>query len=750
MGERIPIALEFSSSSPNKHKLNAANYDRSGRLPTEEFVVERDDVVDPYQDYFNIGVLGELAGGIRINPILEWKPYRIDLCLNDWFRFDHPGLYRLYLKSHRLTRQRAPDEAGDRTVHFAAVSNVLEIEILPRDPQWEDAKLAEIKATLRQPAPELPKPGGPPVPYDPRLVETLRLAQQELRILATPGAVRFALESAQRSGLSADPLILIGARDRADATAAFEHYLTDPQVGFHEADIRLRALFTLLAAKDAPKPLQLSPWAIPNDAAMQEIRATLLARQTGFQVIVREEAERLIPAVKRKDSASRKVSSEAIAAVARDAAQAAGLIPPEDYGLSRGQLIAQFLQFPSSQQDELLAKKWDLVRGPEMIPVLLNMLKKAEPSRLPQSMLSLQVWGLETGTAQAAMRRLSELSPQAASSFLRKDIASGNPHFAGFAVRMFPAQDIPEADTALAAKLKTDFAIALPLAAKFGTARLANQMRELQEEHMRSCADASAFIAYFVRTMPADGPGNGMDVLQRAMANREPRSCYRVMLLEQVAQIVWNPTIETEAIGLLNDPDIDMVSTAARVLAQHGSASVEPFLWKRLGRWSEKWKDRVAELEGNPITETGPAKERQLGSELSNAITSATSWMIDDPRRERLLSLCIDDSCRQQWGHDLFKGPFRVEASSGGEMFPPAFQVEGFTARTLEGLEAKLQQFPANATFCWGPETPNPFDAFSDGQRQQMFEEFAAFLSKRSMRIEPFSSEKCRQRAAAR
>src|ERR1700681_2445053 len=46
MGERIPINLEFSSSSPEKYKLNGATYDRSGRLPTEEFVLDREDVTD--------------------------------------------------------------------------------------------------------------------------------------------------------------------------------------------------------------------------------------------------------------------------------------------------------------------------------------------------------------------------------------------------------------------------------------------------------------------------------------------------------------------------------------------------------------------------------------------------------------------------------------------------------------------------------------------------------------------------------
>src|ERR1035438_10344182 len=55
-GERIPLTLEFSSTAPDKYRLNAATYDRSGRLPTEAFVLDRDDVADPLIDYFGSGV----------------------------------------------------------------------------------------------------------------------------------------------------------------------------------------------------------------------------------------------------------------------------------------------------------------------------------------------------------------------------------------------------------------------------------------------------------------------------------------------------------------------------------------------------------------------------------------------------------------------------------------------------------------------------------------------------------------------
>jgi hypothetical protein len=298
LGERIPLTLEFSSDSLDKYKLNGATYDRSGRLPTEEFVVEQGDVVDPYLDHLGTAVLGGLAGGLRTYPVLQSKPYKIELDLNDWFRFDRPGHYRLYLKSHRLTRERASGESGDRTVQFAAVSNIIDVEIQSEDPAWNLAKLSEIKAVLDQLEPEQPKPGGPPVTHNP-IIEKIILARRELRYMGTPDAVQLSFEVARKSAGGLDVLLLVAARDRRQMVAAFDRYLADPQVGIQEWDIQVRALFTLLQ-KDAPKPLPVFMWQQPDD--LKQFWSTVEVRQKRFEQIVREEAIRLIPVAAGKDA----------------------------------------------------------------------------------------------------------------------------------------------------------------------------------------------------------------------------------------------------------------------------------------------------------------------------------------------------------------------------------------------------------------------------------------------------------------
>jgi hypothetical protein len=230
LGERIPLTLSFSSDTPEKYKLNGATYDRSGRLPTEEFVLDRDDVADPSEEYFGTGVMSWLGGGLRTSPVLEAKPSTIEVDLNDWFRFDRAGRYRLYLKSHRLQRAAAPGESRERTIQFAPVSNTIELELI-EDATWHITKLAGIRGILEQPEPARRRPGGPPVPYDP-LEEKITLAQRELRFLATPEAVELAFEYAHRTGNSPEHLLLVGARNRSHMLSAFDRYLCGSQRWF--------------------------------------------------------------------------------------------------------------------------------------------------------------------------------------------------------------------------------------------------------------------------------------------------------------------------------------------------------------------------------------------------------------------------------------------------------------------------------------------------------------------------------------
>lgn len=692
-GERIPLALTFWSDSPAKYKLDAGTDDRSGRLASEQFILDRDDVADPYRDYFASGVMYSMMGGLRSFPVLAKEPVTIELNLNEWFRFDRPGTYHLYLKSKRLTRERALGESGERTVSFAAVSNMLEIVIAPDDPDWAAAKLREIEAVLAQPEPEWGKPGVPR-PRDP-LDDLLPKAREELRYLGTPGAVALAFRDARKPGRSLDHWVLLAARNREQMIAAYDEYLADPGTAIQSRDIRLRALFRYLRNE------------------------TPSAEHERFAEDVHAEAVRLIPAAKVKSEAVRKISADAIASYAPGEAKAAGIVPPDDYGLSRAELIQQFLTFSEEQQGELLGKKWDLIRGTEIIPALQEVVRRAKPAELSAPAMPLQVWGVGGGLSETALRRLQELSPEAALRIVAADLQSGEPKFARFAVREVAARELPEAQAFLAQALAKHQFRLLPLVAKFGGTTLADAMRTTYLSKSWPCAEEDAFIAYFVRNLPDSGPASAQEFLQRSLANRAGRGCHH-FLFGAVAAMVWKPVLERQAIESLNDPDPETVISAAGALGGHGSKAAEAPLWKRLEAWSERWRGRTAEFEVHPITGGIPPWESRVGPALRSALAYAKSWVLDEPRRQRLLGLCIDADCREEWQRPLSSVERRIDVSNGGAIFPAAFRVDGYSAPSLAELREKLSQYPRGTAFCWCPQVSSPFDTFTDGQRAEM------------------------------
>lgn len=101
MGEIIPIKLSFSSRVKNRHYLNEAQYDRSGRMNYEQFkLTPADGAEDPLASYFDDRVL--MGGGLTNLEFLTAKPWTIQLNLNEWLRFTKPGEYSLRVASNRV------------------------------------------------------------------------------------------------------------------------------------------------------------------------------------------------------------------------------------------------------------------------------------------------------------------------------------------------------------------------------------------------------------------------------------------------------------------------------------------------------------------------------------------------------------------------------------------------------------------------------------------------------------------------
>jgi hypothetical protein len=182
LGQRIAVTLRFSTVAAGLYAVDHAAYDHSGRLRIDQFRIDREgDAVDPLWDWFNDG-RGFIGGGLHGFDDLD-ATLDIAADLNEWFRFDRPGRYRLYVVSSRLAH---------RTTWYPlepVTSSVVEFEILPADPVWAAQTLERATATLDRIASHVasrPMSYGGALAIEPDLARAVRT----LRFLGTPEAAR--------------------------------------------------------------------------------------------------------------------------------------------------------------------------------------------------------------------------------------------------------------------------------------------------------------------------------------------------------------------------------------------------------------------------------------------------------------------------------------------------------------------------------------------------------------------------------
>lgn len=142
MGEVIPLELEFHGQASAAYYFSTENYDRSGRVESDTYVVAPADAVrDPLADLHRAG-MGAIGGGIRGIHAIDGRPFRHRVSLNEWMTFTRPGRYELTVSSARLHRHREGPAGMLR-------SNIVAFEIQPAPPQWADAQLARATALIR-------------------------------------------------------------------------------------------------------------------------------------------------------------------------------------------------------------------------------------------------------------------------------------------------------------------------------------------------------------------------------------------------------------------------------------------------------------------------------------------------------------------------------------------------------------------------------------------------------------------------
>jgi hypothetical protein len=658
-GEVIPIELEFSSSVANRYVLDSATYDRSGRLTLDEYRIEPiDRVGDPLLDMF-AGFGGYLGGGIRGMPVLSSKPVIVKQQLNEWFRFDRPGTYRLFAVSRRVTDDTVSGEAGQLRLE----SNAVTFEIVPSDARWAASAIATAVGLLDSTGP----------------VDDRREGCRILRYLATDAAVdeMVARYDDGRWGCQFDFMAgLFSAANRDRVVQQMEAAIMRGDRAVSASFLQTLGMLSVYLSHPEYRPVQTAD-------TVGRLRPG--GEMAGHRDLVDAEVARY--------RAKLLSSLPAKAGPARAIALADEFASGENEDL-RPQLTASFLDLPAERQLPLLQSSWIRLRNEEMLPVLRQLVANEAAA--------------SSSLADIALRRLYDLAPDEARPIILHDIAVPRRGMTLKTLAMLPDRELRALDDRLAANVESasgfeDFSIRAELLQRYASAAVASRVLASVRDRLDTlaCQPKAALLAYFLRVDPSIGAG----LLNRALAVREPTGCYRSVLLD-VAKLRVSPELEAAAITHLADSSPQVKANAAEMLGRYGSPAAAGPLRAAFERWHAAWAGRADDLRLR-VTQPAPEREQSMvESRVFAALAAGQEWLTTARDIGILRRLCVTDGCQASADGMLAAAEGRDIHVVMLDADTASITIAQYQLDSITDLERKLAQYPAGTSFrlkVWGP-----------------------------------------------
>lgn len=676
-GEVIRLEMRFASSSPETYRLDRATYDRSGRLNLDNFHIEpTTGFTDPMRDHLSF-----IGGGLRGTPDLEEKPYVIVYDLNEWFRFDQPGTYRLYLTSPRVSRkdQRFSLAGGDITM----TSNIVEFEIVKPEAGWAEKELQKILKNLNGKADR-------------------RTACRALRFLGTKETVPE----------------LVRRYDAEDQECAFEFYAG--LVSSPHKDLVIETMAGRLVAPDQAVSSQWlnllvslgsPPWLAPDSYNEEQAKAYW---QRYLEIRSRLEtkyAEKLAKAVALKVGKARAISLNTLLGLRWDKTK----LPD---------VSTFFSELPLQDQRRLLDSDWKQISSASLLPTLRR-------TYLPHDAGKTEDDYEKKELSTLALQRIYELAPEEGRRLILAELKRPSPRVGLSALTLLPDETLPELDQVFMGNFERgeQSEVQGALIERYGSSGLYSRVSALLADQAgkMACFEQNHLLAYCLRI---DGAG-GEALIRQALNTRERTHCYPGVL-NQVAELHFSPEVEKLALEVLNDSNLEIVISAVNVLGKYGSSEAEAPLWKKFEQWSQTWGKRGGELDSAALENESLQSQSQLEQALQSALGQAAGWLTSPKELVRLKQLCVTrqkqedvDRWLQKWS-DKIVLRFMPYDNEWGRA-----EVGHYRLSSLEALKQKLAQFPKGTVFHW--QTAN--NGYFEEAKEELFQTVQAFLVERSLQL---------------
>lgn len=703
-GEALALEIVFAASAPKKFTLNHAGYARRSALSDEdEFFLDRSEgVVDPLDDYFNSQLFGFNGGSGGGMPELTEKPEIIAADLNEWFRFDRPGHYRLYVVSTRVETESKSNRASEVT------SNVIEFDIVPANRKWSSQKLKEAVKALS------------------KSEENHHAACKTLRFLGTEAAASEMVKRFRGEDDDCDPQFqygLIGSPYRDLVIKEMENALIalDQPITPTFLDTLSLLEFTRQNGRPDPYPEEGEPadhWQAQNKE-----------RRRAYDQLHSSFLRQLLTATPRKEVRARATSLQTLLDYQHelntsDSPQWAALI---------ASVPDLFTRLPIAERTRLLTEQWQAVANKTMLPILRGILNEPLAKRDDNDQQRLR---------DIALRRLIELSPDEGRQLIIDEIRSLNPRFDQYVLGALPDKTLPELDNVLAANLEASQRSGTTdevsqLIERYATGVIASQVQSFYETKgtgQWTCRTQAALLAYFLRVLPS----LGAEYLKQALTTRGKGSsqCY-ASTLKDVVRFHMSAGVVDVAIASLDDEDPEVVSQAAHVVGGFGNAEAEKALWRRMEKWHDEMQSHREELSkqypGVPTPENPLRGQAMIEQALRVALAKGQAWLLGPEKLKRLRDLCLTEQGRWEvdelisdWNATIAVDSYTLERGS------PLFSLAHYQLRSVDSLKEKLLQFPKGTIFKWAINA----DGNDDKKAQEVFRQIKSYLEEHGMKLE--------------
>jgi hypothetical protein len=238
------------------------------------------------------------------------------------------------------------------------------------------------------------------------------------------------------------------------------------------------------------------------------------------------------------------------------------------------------------------------------------------------------------------------------------------------------------------------------------------------------CPTQAALLAYFFRVAPSTA---GED-LNKALAARDRgyAGCFH-RVLKDVAELHMSPQVQEVATAALDNEDSEIVSQAASVLADYGSADAEEALWRRLGKWHEE----ATQIRSEKVLSDDQEK---IEKALRQALTSGQAWLSDPEKLKRVRDRCTTDTCRNEVDQ-MIAGwdPQIYVAFNSYEDKPDRIGVEQYGLKSLDALKKKLLQFPKGTVF----KLKTSVSRGDESKADEVFQQLKTYLQEHGMKLQP-------------